>query len=185
MKKGSEKEIHFTVMKNVFDSPFPVHEQYDLKGSTVGRHVDNDEENPDIAYKDNDFNKQIKVGIKLKAQLLEQIETDTQWLESHGICDYSFLIGFCFTDKVQHILGDTKETKVTTSIFTKDNGGILSQDGRELYFIGIIDTLTTYNLKKMGEYFAKSFYYPSDQLSAIKPQPYRKRFQKYLETVLV
>ena len=59
-------------MSNLFDSPLSIHEQYDLKvingvdhsrqksnheykGSTVGRHVDNEELNPDIARKDNDF----------------------------------------------------------------------------------------------------------------------------------
>lgn len=42
-------------MENLFDSHFPIHEQYDLKGSTVNRHVENVDLNPDIAFKDNDF----------------------------------------------------------------------------------------------------------------------------------
>ncbi len=35
MKKGSEKEIHFAVMANIFDSTLNIHEQYDLKVSEI------------------------------------------------------------------------------------------------------------------------------------------------------
>jgi hypothetical protein len=38
---------------------------------------------------------------------------------------------------------------------------MLSQDKKEIYFVGIIDTLTTYNLKKMGEHWAKSIVHNS------------------------
>lgn len=96
LKKASAKEIQFTVMENLFDSPLPVQEQYDLKGSTVGRHVELEGPDPEIALKDNDFKRRINLGTKMKAQMLEQIENDTKFLEKQGICDYSFLVGYHF-----------------------------------------------------------------------------------------
>lgn len=33
LKKGSDRELHFVVMGNLFDSVIPIHEQYDLKVS--------------------------------------------------------------------------------------------------------------------------------------------------------
>ena len=83
-------------MENLFDSPLPVQEQYDLKGSTVGRHVELEGPDPEIALKDNDFKRRINLGTKMKAQMLEQIENDTKFLEKQGICDYSFLVGYHF-----------------------------------------------------------------------------------------
>eukprot|EP01114_Cavostelium_apophysatum_P013140 TRINITY_DN3118_c0_g1_i3.p1 TRINITY_DN3118_c0_g1~~TRINITY_DN3118_c0_g1_i3.p1 ORF type:complete len:587 (-),score=161.85 TRINITY_DN3118_c0_g1_i3:41-1630(-) len=192
MRKGTEKLLHLCVMSNLFEGPFPIHEQYDLKGSTVGRHVELDSQSQgDIALKDNDFKRHLNVGIRRKSQLLEQIENDTKWLESHGICDYSFLVGICFLDRLENgqkiaeeVESFSSELYCRNSIFRREYGGMLSTDKKEIYFVGIIDTLTTYNFKKMGEFFAKSLYNPSDQISAISPEPYRKRFLKYLETII-
>ena len=83
------------VMQNVFDSPLTIHEQYDLKGSTVDRHV-NSEPDPDIALKDNNlrqYNRSLNLTVKHRAYLLEQLEHDLMWMEGHGLCDYSFLLG--------------------------------------------------------------------------------------------
>jgi 1-phosphatidylinositol-4-phosphate 5-kinase len=99
MRKGSEKEIHFLVMANAFDSPLEIHEQYDLKGSTVGRHVKCEEnQKGEIALKDNDFRRRIRMGPQKKALFLEQVEDDIKWLEEHGLCDYSLLVGYHFRD---------------------------------------------------------------------------------------
>ncbi len=93
MRKGSEKEISFVVMENLFWSPVQIDESYDLKGSTVGRTVEKDESSPDQSLKDNNLNQKLKIGAKMKSKLLEQIERDTKFLVSKGICDYSFLVG--------------------------------------------------------------------------------------------
>jgi hypothetical protein len=66
------------------------------------------------------------------------------------------------------------------SIWTMDCGGTLSEDAKEVYFISIIDILTTYSYKKMGENLAKSLFNDPAQISAIRPAPYRQRFQKYV-----
>ena len=45
------------------------------------------------------------------------------------------------------------------SLFTRDEGGIRSERGNEIYFLGIIDILTEYNLKKKIESGLKSLKY--------------------------
>lgn len=37
-----------------------------------------------------------------------------------------------------------------------DNGGIISEDGKEMYFLGIIDIATRYNINKILERFIKT-----------------------------
>jgi len=69
-------------------------------------------------------------------------------------------------------------------------GGILSHDqngkerGKEVYLMGIIDILTTYDFKKKGEHMLKSFIHDANEISAIAPDPYRKRFLKYLSSIV-
>jgi len=195
MKKLSEKEIHFTVMRNLFDSSFPLHEQYDLKGSTIGRHVEVTTLDPSVALKDNDFCRRINLGSIAKARLLEQVENDVQFMEQFGICDYSFLIGFhFFTADEERLVAaylerrenqiSNKEASSQGSMFRRDFGGIISKDGKELYFMGIIDNLATWDLKKMGEHFAKSLFHDPNQISAVKPAHYRARFQRFIESIV-
>jgi len=66
-------------MANLFDTELDIHEQYDLKGSTVNRFVAEKLEfwNPNVAMKDLDFHRRIRIGGLLKSRLLEQIEMDT------------------------------------------------------------------------------------------------------------
>jgi len=191
MKKGSEKEIHFAVMANVFDSPISIHQQYDLKGSTIGRHVETLDGVPDpsLALKDNDFNRKIKVGTKLKAMLLEQIESDVKLMEQQSLCDYSLLVGLHFLspEEQQNLLNPQVQQlycPTSNSLWTQDFGGVLSEDKAELYFLGIIDNLTNWDFRKMSEHFAKSFFQDSTQISAIRPTAYRIRFQKYVNNIL-
>src|SRR5689334_6475621 len=98
IKKGiNGKEFSFVVMTNVFGDNIEIDEQYDLKGSTVGRHVSVNEDDKDlaeIALKDMNFKRKICLGPERKAQLMEQVERDCKWMAGHSICDYSLLIGF-------------------------------------------------------------------------------------------
>ena len=67
-------------MGNVFASPFPIDEQYDLKGSKVNRWVEVEQITPQIALKDLNFNKILKLGSRNKALFLEQLERDCKVL---------------------------------------------------------------------------------------------------------
>ena len=50
------------------------------------------------------------------------------------------------------------------------DGGIVSTDGKCVYFIGIIDTLTYFGAKKKLEYRLKSVAYGNKTISCIPPQ---------------
>jgi len=50
----------------------------------------------------------------------------------------------------------------------------------ELYFMGIIDILQQFTLRKRGENFFKSLVYPPDQISSVSPSFYAKRFMDFI-----
>ena len=104
-------------------------------------------------------------------------------MESHNICDYSFLVGFHFVNKHEPLPEDY--APMDPSVFRQDYGGMFSSDKTEIYYVAIIDNLTEYDLKKMGEGFLKSLRYQWAKISAISPSPYRKRFQKAIASIVV
>lgn len=71
------RSTSFVVMQNVLPTDMHIHEQYDLKGSTVNRSVRLAEKDDmgSIAQKDNDFQRKIVLGPKAQA-FVEQIEKD-------------------------------------------------------------------------------------------------------------
>lgn len=176
-------EFNFVVMCNLFDGQYKVHEQYDLKGSTVNRHVDTI--SPDVARKDNDFCRTLCVSKEHLARILEQVENDCKLLERWNLCDYSLLVGI-------HFLSPDSEVPLSftygqdPSIFKHDFGGLVSGDEKELYFLGIIDTLTEWDMQKRSERAIKSLLNFSERtgVSAMSPLPYRLRFQKYVASLL-
>ena len=66
-------------------------------------------------------------------------------------------------------------------------GGILGRDAAgqptdEVYFLGIIDILQQYDLRKMGETVLKSVLHPATAagISAVPPGTYARRFVDFL-----
>eukprot|EP00013_Stygamoeba_regulata_P002501 CAMPEP_0177633550 /NCGR_PEP_ID=MMETSP0447-20121125/2898_1 /TAXON_ID=0 /ORGANISM="Stygamoeba regulata, Strain BSH-02190019" /LENGTH=532 /DNA_ID=CAMNT_0019135219 /DNA_START=1 /DNA_END=1596 /DNA_ORIENTATION=- len=197
--KAPEK-IYFVVMHNMFDSPTPPTEQYDLKGSTIDRTVAGTL-SPDVAGKDNNFHHTLNIGPARRALLLQQLEKDCMWLESFGVCDYSLLVGLRPTSTLPeeqaarlraHARGQQQmpPPKGVTlhagsrgicqatapgqppgpseSLFRATNNALLSADGKWLYFVGIIDNLTRYDLSKQTEHALKSILHrTTDKISAI------------------
>lgn len=51
----------------------------------------------------------------------------------------------------------------------------------EVYFLGIIDILQQYDLRKVGETALKSLVHPSREISAVSPAFYAQRFVRFLE----
>jgi 1-phosphatidylinositol-4-phosphate 5-kinase len=102
---SNEKNVRFVIMNNVFDTELEIHEKYDLKGSTVGRSSQKDvveidlKKKKNIILKDLDITenkKKIKIEKKLKEQLLTQLKSDCEWLQTMNIMDYSLLLGILF-----------------------------------------------------------------------------------------
>ncbi|GAM23152.1 hypothetical protein SAMD00019534_063270 [Acytostelium subglobosum LB1] len=83
-------------------------------------------------------------------------------------------------------------TTTTTTTTTTDEHSIEESDELDdslrfeegtVYFIGLVDTLTTYDFKKRGEHAIKSVLFDKTQISAISPKDYRVRFLKYVQTI--
>jgi len=181
---NKSEQFDFVVMENLFFSKYQIHEQYDLKGSKIDRHVEVDCITPEISRKDLDFNHSLQLSSEEKVTLLEQIERDSKFLEERGICDYSLLVGIHFLSEGEQLPGIRSSTDV--SCLKKDFGGILSSDGKTLYFLGIIDVLTEYSFQKRSERALKVVKHFRDRknISAMAPLPYRLRFQKYVASIL-
>ncbi|CAO3569510.1 unnamed protein product [Mortierella alpina] len=92
------RKIHFVVMGNVFPPNRDIHETYDLKGSTLGRAISDEElnGNPRATQKDLNWvnrNKKLELGPVKRHLFVEQTKRDVQLLARLNIMDYSLLIG--------------------------------------------------------------------------------------------
>ncbi|KAG1321314.1 hypothetical protein G6F62_010889 [Rhizopus arrhizus] len=71
-------------------------------------------------------------------------------------------------------------------IFYSEEGGFRSTDEEDhwtdkVYYLGVIDILTRYNLLKKAEHFFKSFTQDKETISAVQPQSYGERFMKFVK----
>uniref|UniRef100_A0A7N0V808 1-phosphatidylinositol-4-phosphate 5-kinase n=1 Tax=Kalanchoe fedtschenkoi TaxID=63787 RepID=A0A7N0V808_KALFE len=94
---GGQK-TRFIVMANLFCSEYPIHERYDLKGSSYGRKTEKPECEIDesTTRKDLDLNLVFFLNKYWFRELLRQIDLDCNFLEAEGIMDYSLLVGLHF-----------------------------------------------------------------------------------------
>jgi 1-phosphatidylinositol-4-phosphate 5-kinase/1-phosphatidylinositol-5-phosphate 4-kinase len=72
--------------------------------------------------------------------------------------DYSILLGI-------HKIDASVTTAEELDSWTAHHGVYLSHDRTELYFIGVIDVLTAYNIKKKLERFFKVYILMQDSVS--------------------
>lgn len=171
-------EMPVVIMGNVFETNRKLHEVYDLKGSTIGR------TNPTGkgVLKDLDFsnnNRRIRIGSTRKQRLLAQIERDVQFLQRNSIIDYSLLVGVHRIEGTGPIMLRSNEP-----FYRTDDGGMLSDDGREIYYFGIIDTLITYGRNKFLEHQIKSVWYGNEHgVSVVDPDQYATRFLTFVSNV--
>lgn len=161
LQSPSGKTVSFVVMLSVFGGP--VDEQYDLKGSKVARKVGGE---PDalVARKDLDLKQTLHLGLPTKIRIMSILERDSAWLQARNICDYSLLVGI------------TKR---------KQPGALEGTDGKTFYYLGLIDMLTVYDLKKRGEHMYKSIALQnSTDISAVDSVRYRIRLLKYVDSII-
>jgi hypothetical protein len=167
--------VTLIVMRNVFR--LPIEAQYDLKGSTVGRTVG--AATADMARKDLDFGaRRVNIGARRRALVLSQIERDSLLLEQLNLCDYSLLLGARHATPAERRAG----LAGADVLGRLPCGGWLSECTMEVYYFAIIDLLTPYDLKKIGEFAFKSVVH-GDGISVQPPRRYRLRFQKYMATI--
>ncbi|KAI9294376.1 SAICAR synthase-like protein [Neoconidiobolus thromboides FSU 785] len=104
VKVAYSRKIHFVVMANIFPPNKDIHESYDLKGSTLGRKVDESIflRNPIIPMKDLNWmekDRRFHFGPQKRNIFLEQLEKDAKLLKTLKIMDYSLLVGIHFKDR--------------------------------------------------------------------------------------
>ena len=146
--------------------------------------------------------------------LLNQIKQDADFLCKIGVNDYSLLLGIHYInrDKKTNSQQTTEILKEKTAADNEDtflresslsdkscdsrneklkticdfeDGGIISETGNEVYFVGIIDILTKFNFRKKCEHFIKMVRYCSNTMSCTPPDMYRDRFVNYMSKVIV
>ena len=185
MIRGTAK-TYFVVMANLFQAKLPIHETFDLKGSSVNRSTPMDVRGAGVALKDNDFaGRRLSVVPSLKAELIRQVTVDSLLLSKLNLNDYSFLLGIHRSDGALPPSMPALCPKPAHSRFQLFYGGVPTASKTEVLFVGVIDILTAYNIKKMGEHLSKSVVYDGSQVSCVPPKDYHDRFVRYLDQILV
>lgn len=160
----NEHESRYLIaMNNVFEHlPRNMeHVAFDLKGSTYKREASNQE----TTLKDLDLNRQkIKLNFEGSPNFLKALNRDSMWLRDHNLIDYSLLIGIVKNQ------GNT-DVKGLSGIWEGENA---------TYFLGIIDILQRYNLRKSVESLVKTKVLGQKNISAVKPDYYQKRFYLWI-----
>ena len=72
---------------------------------------------------------------------------------------------------------------ILKGIYDFEDGGILSENKKRIYYFGIIDILTEFGKMKNLEYIYKKIRYCSENMSCIPPIYYKQRFFNYLKVV--
>lgn len=221
----NHKNIRIVAMNNLLPSLIPMHQKYDLKGSTYKRKASKSERNKKSpTYKDLDFMDHHPEGIFLEADtytaLVKTIQRDCRVLESFKIMDYSLLVG------VHNLDQEAKERSINNEISEPEAGfsdrglqrarsinrhklvahstamesiqaesqpidhqgdvppgGIPARNAkgeRLLLYLGIIDILQSYRLKKKLEHTWKSILHDGDSVSVHRPGFYAQRFQDFM-----
>lgn len=162
LNMADSSPIYFVLMKNVFDGFYE--KIYDLKGTSVKR-----TNKSGILTEQDWMNYKLPVGNR--EHLIEQINKDSQFLCSLNLMDYSIVIGL-------HSVPSHPDFKMVSSGRRKEVR--LLRPVRE-FSIGIVDTLTEFDTAKWLEWF----YYICccrGNMSAIRPQHYRRRFMDLVTT---
>jgi len=129
-----------------------------------------------FTLKDNDFNdnhEKILIDTQTRTALLAQLARDVEFLSSHGLVDYSLLLG----------IADTGTSPPSLSELSFNLSYFPSSDGAHVYYIGIIDILTVFDLTKRAERFFKSIVYDSRGISSMNPVDYGQRFLSFMARV--
>jgi len=81
---------------------------------------------------------------------------------------------------------DSDESSANSNPFTDTNGGMAYYDengmvGDAIYFVGIIDILQLFNKRKKVENFFRSIKHDEQTISAVDPELYAKRLNRFFE----
>ncbi|KAJ6231769.1 phosphatidylinositol 5-phosphate 4-kinase [Anaeramoeba flamelloides] len=200
--------FYFIIMNNVFSTDFKMDQVYDLKGSKINRGGNRKKKKLKI-LKDNDLNDKLILPKNLRNKLISQITSDSTFLKKFSIMDYSLLLGIHHLneqeiEKLEKKANNKNKTNSTlflfqrVSTFKRYNGGIKSvqladkssssseEKNIKIYFLGMIDCLQVYNVKKKVEHGFKTIkHLTKTEMSAVDPELYAKRFINLVKKITI
>jgi hypothetical protein len=166
------KPVRVLVMANVFGGAVTIDRKYDLKGSMHGRLASKKEAaKKSPVWKDLDWiakEKPLSLSAVHRKHVLESIERDLAFLTKHGLMDYSFLIG------VHDIDQDAPSIYEAMNVVTV-------RDATRHCYLGIIDVLTPYVVRKRLETFFTGTLVCGRDVSCQHPKVYAGRFHRFVD----
>lgn len=170
---------YFIVMRSVFHPTFAIHETYDLKGSLFHRKKKAGES----IGKDEDWisaRKTLSLPRHIRRELSAMHEVDIELLKRFNVMDYSLLVGVHDLrakdlSRSQQIAGQCILDDAGDSLRRELSGGILSEDGKSLFFVGLIDFLILYDLNKQAENLLRLCQGHGSDASCVSPPEYAMR----------
>ncbi|GAX18919.1 1-phosphatidylinositol-4-phosphate 5-kinase [Fistulifera solaris] len=183
------------IMNAVFPSKASIQERYDLKGSTVGRKVSEEEriQRPDVVLKDINFLEQEDISIQLETRkaLLDQLRKDVSLLQNCSVIDYSLLVGIEPVNRRKHSQFGSRIKRAFLSAVQGPvgvHGGKFAtlhgaRKGGEpiVLYLGLIDFLQPFNYMKYLEWKVKSLLHENEEFSCIPPEKYSRRLLSFLD----
>jgi hypothetical protein len=180
----SGDEVSFSLMGNILRSISREHllRCYDLKGSVHSREVLKGREveageRIEKTLKDIDFDRlegKIWVSEADAEKMKALIRADSDFLCTLGLIDYSLLVLKLDTSQLREEARVLKQMRHYRS--TREEG--------VAYVLGIIDYLETWNLRKKGEKWYKSWFADKKHISSQDPGFYSDRFIAYTHQIL-
>jgi hypothetical protein len=179
-KTGMTKDPRY--MTATVGSTYPV--MFDLKGSLQGRN----KSKADDVGKDLDWiedGRRLELKPEQRRELLEQHESDVKFLNGFRVMDYSVLIGIRERSLCRESIREREEAGIdessngTTSLSASGRRNDYrmwdSKDGKEVYYIGLIDFFIEYDDKKMVEHTMRAIQGYAETTSAVDNDTYASR----------
>ncbi|CAG2052909.1 unnamed protein product, partial [Timema podura] len=187
----NSKNVRLVAMNNLLPSYVKMHQKYDLKGSTYKRKASKSERQKNSpTYKDLDFIEYHPEGIGLEADtytaLVKTIQRDCRERDRAAAAALNRSRSINRQRLVAHSTAMESIQAESEPIDEEDDvppGGIparSSKGERLLLYVGIIDILQSYRLKKKLEHTWKAMIHDGDTVSVHRPGFYAQRFQDFM-----
>ncbi|EDO06697.1 Phosphatidylinositol-4-phosphate 5-Kinase family protein [Babesia bovis T2Bo] len=178
--KGKPETTYFIIMNNVFYSSAAIHRRYDLKGSWVGRSVPAQErKDHTVAMKDLDMldlEEYIELGSERSSAFFDVLQRDVAFLSDSMLMDYSLLLGIHYRS-ISHDEVDWNKDPDHSQVSC-----IMGKRRDKLYFVGIIDVLTKWDLRKRAESAWRKLQTMNNQgVSCVPPLQYGERLLAFIK----
>lgn len=173
--RGAEV-VKVVIMANVLEGSRP-HKVYDLKGTTEDRWV------PEVqgkCLKDVNFESTtMYTSAQVQERLHAVLHDDTRFLERFHIMDYSLVLSVQYSNRDASM---ATNPNALSKLMGGLEGSALSGSEREacVFHIGLVDTLTTYDFKKLVAHTLKiNTIGHFHDIDTEPPDVYAERFRKY------